>query len=166
MRILIIGHAQHGKDTSAEIIKELYGYTFESSSMAAARIFLFDALKNKYGYATFEDCYNDRVNRRAEWHDLICEYNQDDKARLAKGILETADIYVGMRSNAEVDECIRQRLFDLVIGIYDPRKPEEPKSSFSINLWEKADIVVPNAAGIFELISKIKKLKGLLHHKT
>jgi hypothetical protein len=161
-RFLIIGHARHGKDTTAEIIKEMYGYTFESSSMAAARIFLFDKLKAKYGYQTFEECYADRENRRAEWHDEICDYNLHDKARLAKDILSTSNMYVGMRSNVEVEECLRQHLFDYVIGVYDYRKPLEDKSSFNINIWEKSDILLPNSQGIAELRQRIFKLSPLL----
>lgn len=161
-RILIIGHARHGKDTTAEIIKELYGYTFESSSVAAARIFLFNALKDEYGYKDFNECFLDRVNRRKEWHDRICAYNYADKARLAKDILATYNMYVGMRSNVEVEECLRQELFDLVICVYDYRKPLEDKSSFDINLWEKADIVIPNSQGLPELRKRIEKLASIL----
>jgi hypothetical protein len=165
-RILIIGHAQHGKDTTAEILQLLYDYDFESSSVAAARIFLYEKLKDKYGYGNFMECFNDRVNRRAEWHDEICEYNRLNKARLAQEILETSDMYVGMRSNEEIEACLRQGIFDLVIGVYDPRKPEEPRDSFNINLWEKADIVIPNASGIRELAVKLKKLKPLFQYDT
>lgn len=160
MSILIIGHMQHGKDTVAGIINDLYGLSFESSSVAAARIFLFDKLKAKYGYQSFYECYQDRINRRDEWHDAICEYNRDDKARLAKDILSSADMYVGMRSNAEVEECLRQGLFSWIIGVYDPDKPLEPSTSFSINMWEKADIIIPNKHGkLAELRERIKKLK-------
>jgi hypothetical protein len=45
-------------------------------------------LKVKYGYKTSEECFEDRVNHRSEWYDMICEYNLNDKAKLAKGILE------------------------------------------------------------------------------
>lgn len=160
-RLLVIGHGRHGKDTTAEILNELYGYEFESSSVAAARIFLFDALKEKYGYKTFVECFEDRVNHRAEWHNMICDYNSIDKARLAKDILVASDIYVGMRSNAEVEECLRQGIFDLVIGVYDSRKPLEPEDSFNINIWEKSDIIIPNNRSIDDLRERIKKLKPL-----
>ena len=84
MNLLIIGHARHGKDTVAEIISEFTGYKFESSSMAAARIFIFDALKEKYGYKSFNECFEDRVNRRKEWYDLICAFKEKDSSSLAK----------------------------------------------------------------------------------
>ena len=161
-KLLIIGHARHGKDTVAQELKDLYGYTFESSSVVASRIFLYDTLKEKYGYTSPEQCFEDRANHRAEWHDLICEYNKDDKARLAKDILKNADIYVGMRSDEECEECLRQGVFDLVIGVFDPRKPLEPRDSFNINIWDRSDIIIPNHQGLAELRNRILKLEPLL----
>jgi hypothetical protein len=162
MKLLIIGHARHGKDTVAEIIGQHFGLTYKASSQAAADIFIYDELKEKYGYETPEECFKDRMNHRAEWHDMICEYNKDDKARLAKGILEHADIYVGMRSSAEIKESIRQSLFDYVISVYDPRKPLEGKDSFDIDIWVDADIVIPNAGSLWDLRVKVHKIiKGL-----
>lgn len=161
-RLLIIGHARHGKDTFAEYLQEIYGFTFKSSSQAAADIFIYDTLKDKYGYTSSEECFEDRVNHRKEWHDLICAYNTPDKARLAKEILSTSDIYIGMRSNAEVEECLRQNVFDLVIGVYDYRKDEEDKSSFDINIWERADIVIPNSGTLNDLRNRVVKLQPML----
>lgn len=162
MNLLVIGHARHGKDTVAQMIKDMFGLSFASSSQAAADIFIYNKLKDKYGYSTPQECFEDRVNHRAEWHDLICEYNYDDKARLAKAILKRADIYVGMRSNAEIQECIRQGLFDYIIGVYDPRKPHEPKDSFDIDLFEEADLIIPNGGSLGLLESKVHHVIGNL----
>lgn len=161
-RLLIVGHKNHGKDTVAEMMQDIYGFTFESSSVAAARIFLYEKLKVKYGYGSFMECFKDRDNHRPEWYNEIENYNREDKARLAKDILATSNIYVGMRSEIEIDECLRQNLFDLIIGIYDPRKPLEDERSFKINLWQKAHIVIPNAEGLKELQYRIHELKPLL----
>lgn len=158
MRLLIIGHARHGKDTVAEFLKELSGMNFESSSVAASRIFLFDALKEKYGYETPEQCFEDRVNHRKEWHDLIVEFNKDDKARLAKEIMKTSSMYVGMRSNVECEECLRQGLFDVVIGVFNPNKPLEPQESFDIDMWEKADYVIWNDGSLEDLKKEVIEL--------
>lgn len=159
MRILIIGHARHGKDTLAEMLLKHYGLWFESSSMAASRIFLYKLLKGKYGYKTPEECYADRENRRVEWFQHISEYNSEDKARLAKGILKHSDVYVGMRSKDEIDECKAQGLFDFVIGVYNPRKPLEAADSFQIDLWEHSDFVIPNAGTKEDLENKVIALK-------
>jgi len=161
-KLLIIGSARHGKDTVAEMLNQHFGYTFKSSSQAASEIFIYDALREKYGYNTPEECFNDRGNHRAEWYDLICEYNREDKAKLAKGIMASSDIYVGMRDDAEIVECLRQGVFDLIIGVYDNRKPEEAKDSFNINLWEKADIIIPNSQGLKQLEWRVLNLEPLL----
>jgi dephospho-CoA kinase len=158
MKILIIGHARHGKDTLAEILNGLYGFSFKSSSRAASQIFLYDELKTKYGYTSPDECFADRVNHRKEWHDLICEYNKEDRSRLAKDILKTYDIYVGMRSKDEIKECQRNSLFNLIIGVFNPNMPLEDKSSFNIDLWQMSDVVIPNSGTIDDLKKRVAKL--------
>jgi len=150
-----LGYSRNGKDTAAEIIQRCYGLTFQSSSEAAAEIFLYKKLKAKYGYKNFEDCYSDRHDHRQEWKEEICLYNKHDKARLAKQITFKNDIYVGMRDTEEIKECRRIKLFDLVIGIYNPRVPREPKESCPIDVFEESDIIIPNAGTIEELEEKI-----------
>jgi hypothetical protein len=157
-KLLIIGHARHGKDTVAEFLNEIYGYTFKSSSEAASEIFLYDALKEKYNYASPEDCFKDRMNCRAEWYNLISEYNREDKARLAKEIMKTSDIYVGMRGGDEIDECLRQNVFDMIVGVFNPFKPLESESSFTINLFEKADVVICNNGTLNQLRDRLHLL--------
>lgn len=159
MKILIIGHARHGKDTFAEMLTQQYDFKFESSSEAAVRIFLFDTLKDKYGYTTEKECFEDRINHRAEWYNLICEYNSQDKARLAKQILIESDMYVGMRDLEEILECKKQSVFDIIIGVYDYRKPLEPSDSFNINIFEHSDIIICNSGTLEDLRNKITLLK-------
>ena len=116
-KLLILGNMRHGKDSFAELLNKHFGLTFKSSSQAATDIFLYDTLKDKYGYTTPEECFEDRVNHRAEWKDLICHYNKDDRAKLAKEILKNSDCYVGMRDRAEINECMKQGLFDIIVWI-------------------------------------------------
>jgi hypothetical protein len=100
-------------------------------------------LKVKYGYKTSEECFEDRVNHRSEWYDMICEYNLNDKAKLAKGILEITDCYVGMRDRNEISECINQ-LFDLIVWVdASDRLPLEDSSSFNIDK-ACADVILDN----------------------
>lgn len=162
MKLLIIGHARHGKDTCAEILRDEIGMTFTSSSMKAAEIFIYDELKDKYGYESFEECFEDRVNHRAEWHDLIIEYNRTDKARLAKDILSESDCYVGMRSGEEIDECVSQGIFDLVIWIdASDRLPLEPKDSFNINK-SFADVIIDNNSTEEIFYKRVKRLSKII----
>lgn len=153
--LLFIGNARHGKDSFAEIMEEHYGLKFVSSSQAAADIFIYDALKEKYNYTNSVECFEDRVNHRAEWYDMICEYNKEDKARLAKGILELADCYVGMRDRDEILECKRQGLFDLVVWVdASDRLPLEDPSSFNIDKGD-ADIIIDNNGTLEQFVERV-----------
>lgn len=157
-KLLIIGHARHGKDTMAEILRDEFEYTFKSSSEQAAEIFIYDILKDKYGYNSFIECYQDRINHRTEWYDLIKEYNKDDRAKLAKQILERgADCYVGMREREEILECIRQNIFDLIVWVdASGRLPLENPDSFNIDI-SLADIIINNNSSLDEFKSKVIK---------
>lgn len=160
--ILIIGHKRHSKDTLAELLNKEFGLTYKSSSQAAAEIFIYNELKSKYGYETPEQCFEDRVNRRAEWYNLICDYNKDDKARLAKGILEMSQCYVGMRDRAEITECIKQGLFDLIIWVDAcERLPLESPDSFNIDK-SCADIIIDNNGDLQSFKDKVSRIGKII----
>lgn len=154
-KLLILAHMRSGKDTLAEILNKHFYLKFESSSMAALKIFIFDALKEQYGYKTLEECFNDRLNHRKEWYDLICDYNKEDKAKLAKKILEDSDCYVGMRDKNELDECIKQDLFSLIVWVdASERLPPESSESFKIDK-SCADIIIDNNGTLEEFEKKV-----------
>ena len=160
--ICVLGHKRHGKDTFAELLNKEFGLKFVSSSQAAADIFIFDELKNKYYYETSEQCFEDRVNHRAEWYNMICDYNKDDRARLAKGILEHSDCYVGMRDRGEITECINQGLFDLIIWVDgSDRLPLESPDSFNIDK-SCADIIVDNNGTFQEFKARVSRLGKII----
>lgn len=160
--LLILGAARWGKDTLAELLRDNFGLKFLSSSQACADIFIYDELKLKYGYNTPEECFEDRVNHRQEWHEMICDYNNNDRARLAKEILSTTDCYVGMRDRKEIEECIRQELFDIVIWVdASDRLPLEGKESFNIDK-SCADIIIENNGTYKEFVNKVNKLGKVL----
>lgn len=166
MKILIIGHARHGKDTAAEILEKERGFKFKSSSEAAAEIFIYDLLKEKYNYKSFKECYDDRINHRAEWYNLICEYNKEDKTRLCKNILKTSDCYVGMRDYAEVISCRQNKLFDYIIWISaDERLPLENSDSFNIT-EDLCDYIVYNNGTLDEFKTTILNLYDNLNNNT
>lgn len=161
-KLLIIGHARHGKDSLAELLEKDFNLKFKSSSQAAADIFIFDELKDKYGYETPEQCFEDRVNHRAEWYEMICDYNKEDRARLAKGILTLTDCYVGMRDRHEITECIKQGLFDLIIWVdASERLPLESPDSFNIDK-SCADIIIDNNGTYEEFKEKVFRLGKII----
>lgn len=153
-KLLIIGHGRHGKDSLAQIFHDEYGLTFTSSSEAAAKLFLFDKLKGKYGYKTFQECYEDRHNRREEWFTEISEFNKTDKAKLAKAIMAKNDIYVGMRSEEEIKACLREKIFDIIIWIERKSEPLEPLNSFQITK-SSSHCVIRNDREVADLKQKV-----------
>ena len=142
-KLLIIGHGRHGKDTVADIISERYGLTKISSSMFAAERVVMPWLAKYRGltYPSVEECYDDRVNHRQDWYLAISEYNQDDLARLASEVLETSDIYVGMRDDREF--YASRHLFDYVVGVNAFARIPKADPTFLIDLSE-CDFVIEN----------------------
>ncbi len=136
-KILVLGHARHGKDTAAEYLAEKLGLTYAGSSQVCCDAFIFGALKDKYGYTTSQECFEDRVNHRTEWHNLIAEYCKDDKAKLGRLIYESNDIYCGIRAKDECDAVIAE-FNPIVIWINATKRvPKEPKSSMQLtcSVW-------------------------------
>lgn len=161
-KLLILGSARHGKDTFAEILRDRFFLEFKSSSQAAADIFIYKELKDKYGYTTPEECFEDRMNHRQEWYEMICDYNKDDRARLAKDILSITDCYVGMRDRDEINECMEQGLFDIIIWVdASDRLPLEGAGSFNIDR-SCADIVLENNGTLEEFVEKTTRLGKII----
>lgn len=159
MKLLLLGFGQNGKDTVAEYWQEKFGLTFDSSSLTACRVFLFDALKDKYGYTTLEQCFNDRHNHRQEWFDLIKDYNRLDGARLTKTILETSDCYVGMRNIEEFKAS--KHLFDLIIWVDAEQRVGTETGSCDIDK-SVADIIIDNNGTQGQLNVKLFRLGKIL----
>jgi len=157
VRILILGHARHGKDSVADILCERFSLRCTASSKAALPIFMFDVLNDKYdkNYKNYEEAFNDRVNCRDIWYDEIAEYNYDDKTRLAKEIMKENDIYVGLRSSEEVEQCIKEGVFDLIFGVYDYRKPHEPINSNTADVFKYSKFVITTNGTLDELKTKV-----------
>ena len=160
-KILILGNARHGKDTVAELLNKHYNNTFLSSSQAALDIFLYDKLKNKFNYNSKEEAHNDRINHRKLWYNEICNFNKNDKAKLAKEILNKANCYVGMRDNEEFIECNKQNLFDIIIWVDASDRLPIEENSFNINKSE-ADIIIENNTTLQDLERKIIRIGKLL----
>jgi hypothetical protein len=58
-----------------------------------------------------------------------------------------------------VKECIYDGVFDIVIGVFDPRKPLEDKSSFDIDLFMQSHYLILNNGTLDELKSRVIQLE-------
>lgn len=141
MKILIIGHGRHGKDTVAELlVQRVPELSFASSSFWCADKAVRPALERiGIEYASLEECYEDRVNHREFWAHAISEYNTP-KDRLIKEITEAHDIYVGLRSREEFEAG--KHHFDLILWVdRSSRLPPDPTCELNMH---DADSVVDN----------------------
>ncbi len=134
-KILVLGHARHGKDTVADLL----GNTLNASKFCLQE-FLYDRLQaymKRRGlgpYQGMEHAYQDRVWEREKWFYEIQQYNAINPARLAKKLLEVSNIYVGVRCARELAACIEQNLFTHILWVdASERLPPEPTSSMTIS---------------------------------
>lgn len=123
-KILILGHGRHGKDTVAEIIHDLTGLTYTSSSRAMLDI-IYPVLTLVTGITDKEELFEKRTENRELWKELINLYNAADKSALAQRICGVTDIYVGMRDDQEFEAS--RHLFDLILWVdAEQRHPPDP----------------------------------------
>lgn len=158
LKLLVIGHGRHGKDTVCEMLRDNYGYSFESSSQFCSKLFIYNNLKDKYEYNNEEACYNDRHNHRTEWYDAICDYNVPDPARLGREIFQAHDIYCGLRNKKEFHAMKNSGVFDYAIWVdRSDHLPPESKNSMSLEQW-MADYTIDNNGTLADLEFNIKQL--------
>lgn len=158
LKLLVIGHGRHGKDTVCEILRDNYNYTFESSSQFCSRLFIYDMLKDKYGYVSEEECYADRHNHRVEWYNAICAYNEKDAATLGRAMFDEFDIYCGLRNRREYFAMKNTGVFDYCIWVdRSMHLPPESKDSMSLEQW-MADYTIDNNGTLEDLNFNVDQL--------
>lgn len=158
-RILIIGHARHGKDTVCEMLRDDYGYSFMSSSWFCAEhvVMPYVAARN-HPYPSVVACYEDRANHRGDWHDAIWEYNKPDPARLGKEIWSKYNIYAGLRHSTEWAALKNEGAYDIAIWVDRSLVlPPEPESSMKLSPW-MADYILDNNWDLDHLRRGLAKL--------
>lgn len=152
-KLLILGHARHGKDTVAELMRDRHGVSFRGSSLFLTESCVRPHLATKgIHYGSTEECYADRVNHRSAWRHAIVEYNSNPQ-RLAREILAEADAYVGMRSAREY--AATKDLFDQIFWVdaSDRGLPPESKSSMDIE-FDPVEMILINNSGTLEELAE------------
>lgn len=151
MKILVIGHAEHGKDAAALCLGRELGVAFISSSEFCAARAVYPLVSDLY--ADWRACFEDRRNHRALWRHASEAYNLRPGPSLAEQVLALAPIYVGMRSRAEFNRS--KSLFDVVVWVdASERLPLEPAASMDLTK-DDADLIVDNNRGLSELTDTI-----------
>lgn len=151
-KIMIMGHARHGKDTACEILQRVYGLDFESSSrFIADRIIQGTPFYLDQGYSSPDEAFEDRGNHRQAWYELISAFNTPDKSALGSALFAEYDIYCGVRSAEEYWALRNREVFDVAIWISaEDRVPPEASNSCTVAPW-MADFMVYNNQSEAEL---------------
>ena len=166
LKLLVIGHGRHGKDTVCEMLRDDYGYSFESSSKFCSKLFIYNNLKDKYGYTDEEQCYADRHNHRQEWYEAICDYNVPDAATLGREMFAEYDIYCGLRNKKEFHAMKNTSVFDYAIWVdRSDHLPPESKDSMSLEQW-MADYTIDNNGTLEDLKFNLDKLMRYLEVRS
>lgn len=144
-KILLIGHARHGKDDFAKILVKLMGLSYRSSSDFVAKEVIWP-LWGKERYDNYDEFFHDRMNNRSLWANLIEAYNTPDATKTVRTMFDrdNHDMYVGLRRRREYEACMEAKKFDHVIWIDAcDRLPKEDTSSMELNHFD-SDIFVDN----------------------
>ena len=162
-KIILLGHGRHGKDTVAELLRDWYGYSFESSSYACAEIVMMPYFESQgIHYASVDECYADRHtgDNRTVWYNQISAFNTPDPTRLIKAIFDNGhDIYVGMRSAREFAEA--RKLADIVLWVDASGRgmPLENRSSFDIDFDPETMTLIENNGTLEDLQLAIERFE-------
>jgi hypothetical protein len=149
MKFLILGHGRHGKDTVAEYLRDTHRVTFVSSSLFLADLVVRPALiEHGLVYDSLEACYEDRVNHRELWRDIIAEYNGEDPARLAQAVLAVSDCYVGMRTDREY--LAARPLFDVIFWVDASARGMPNDPSMTIPFRSDEMVLIDNNGSLAE----------------
>jgi len=155
MKILVLGKGRHGKDEFSKML----GLPFKSTSQAALDEFVWEEWGRR-NYLNKERCFSDRHNARDIWFNLYCDYNYFDKARFAKKVVETQDIYCGMRCKDEVQECIDQEIFDLIFWVDASERIEYDEGEDSCTVTaDMCDKVIHNNGTLEDLLFEAEKVR-------
>lgn len=162
-KILVLGHARHGKDTVCEYLRDVYGFTFTSSSHFCAERVVRPALEAKLGivYEKAGECMARREevpDWRKFWYDAIRDFNRPDLTALGRAIWAENDIYCGLRHHSEFNALKNTGSYDLCLWVdAHERKPMEEKTSMSLEQW-MADYTIDSNGTIPELHANIDQL--------
>lgn len=169
-KLLILGHARHGKDTVGDwFVKK--GYTFVSSSRFVGEKVVYPYFLEREGlkpgpcasdrwptFRDFEHCFETRHEWRSVWYDAIAAYNRPDRSRLGRELFAEYDMYVGLRNYHELEALRLHKAFDLCIWVDASERVEpEPSSSCTVTPAQ-ADVIIDNNGTLDDLDKTLEVL--------
>ncbi len=150
IKILIVGHGRHGKDTLANMLDVELGFKFRGSSEVAASAVVYPLMSNFYDSP--EDAFSRRHENRELWRAVISDFNREDPARLSKLVCADGHGYTGLRDKREVITTIKSGLFTHVIWIKRPDLKEDD----STMMFDLSDLETLNRNGFCRQLAYVE----------
>lgn len=132
MKLIINGHAQHGKDYLADVASKEFGLVKLNASMWFAETVLMPAFPGMY--PCVEAAYLDRVNHRDLWYQMMRLGDWQEKFMLH------SDIFCGHRNIVEHQEMVASGDY-LRVWVEWLGKPTEPPTS---SQWQTTEVIEEN----------------------
>lgn len=126
LKFIVTGHSRHGKDTVCNLLLKHFNLPSISSSLIAAPL-IFQTLKDKYGYYSIQEAYEDRHNHKKEWFDLIVGLNTPDLTFLGTKIFNEYPVYNGIRNIDELN-ALKEKFPDLFVIWVDASRRVDKES--------------------------------------
>lgn len=140
MKILVVGHAQHGKDTVCEEIARATGLVNAGTTSVYLARFVAerDGVDEATAYANRRRSEADRMR----WRQIGDEIRRDDPAKLVRMAFAAGDVSGGCRGLPEIQAVRKEQLADLIIWVEAGlRRSDDVTMEFGP---EYADIVLLN----------------------
>ena len=174
-RILVVGHARHGKDTVALYMQKMHDYRFVSPSWMYLMEVIWPAIRGVYQtsttfrnvrelaemeiqYENVSDALEYKGEHRKLWFDLISEWLSGDLLRAARIVYGDGHIHCGIR---RVDEftavCEEFNPYVVWVNSLERGVPPEPKESFQLT-ESMAHWVLDNSQGLPHLYKAIDNM--------
>ena len=161
MKLFILGHGRHGKDTVGDILADRLKLRVISSSW-----FLMEKAVKPYlieqgiTFSSDQEMFDRRGEYRSEWKEAIRQYNTPCKSRLSRELFAEGDIYVGLRDREEYEAS--RHLADLSIWVdASKRKGVEVTNDLTAR---DADVVIDNNGTEEELRKKMLRFTRVLRY--
>lgn len=151
-KIVIIGHAGHGKTTVAKVLTSIYDYRVVDPTE-----FIAEHIMVKGGhYKTFYGAISNKDTDREKWFKAVEEYNTPDKTRLVSEIFDRSDVYVGLRKYEEL-EMVKEKFNPIVVWVNNSSVKPESEKSCTVTI-EQADFVLNNPGNLDDLYREVVSL--------
>lgn len=162
LKLMVVGHARHGKDTVGEMLRDFHGVSFKSSSLFACEKIVLPAFDRigKYYDGNVEECYADRQSpeNRKFWFDAIVAYNEPDKARMGRELFAEYDCYIGCRDWRQFTALKNEKIFDYSIWV-DASLRLGPEAVMSMTIWPwHCDYILDNNGLLVQTAINLKHI--------